>query len=76
MLGMKVYVTDDKELIMEPLLKWAGNPNILVAAKAFGLKATVQVLSCTSLMKWRLLVLTYLLYVYFATIKYHPTLTM
>ncbi|KAH9759158.1 Synaptotagmin-2 [Citrus sinensis] len=41
--GMKVYVTDDKELIMEPLLKWAGNPNILIAAKAFGLKATVQV---------------------------------
>ncbi|KAJ4702147.1 Synaptotagmin-2 like [Melia azedarach] len=41
--GMKVYVTDDKELIMEPLVKWAGNPNILVAAKAFGLKATVQV---------------------------------
>ncbi|XP_052296506.1 synaptotagmin-2 isoform X2 [Citrus sinensis] len=39
----QVYVTDDKELIMEPLLKWAGNPNILIAAKAFGLKATVQV---------------------------------
>lgn len=45
---MKVYVTDDKELIMEPLVKWAGNPNILVAAKAFGLKATVQVISWTT----------------------------
>lgn len=42
-LGMKVYVTDEKELIMEPSIKWAGNPNVLVAAKAFGLKATVQV---------------------------------
>ncbi|KAL8114348.1 hypothetical protein AgCh_021269 [Apium graveolens] len=41
--GMKVYSTEEKELIMEPTLKWAGNPNILVAAKAFGLKATVQV---------------------------------
>lgn len=42
-LGMKVYVTDEKELIMEPSIKWAGNPNVLVAVKAFGLKATVQV---------------------------------
>ncbi|KAJ8772516.1 hypothetical protein K2173_027693 [Erythroxylum novogranatense] len=42
--GMKVYVTDEKELIMEPLVKWAGNPNITIAVKAFGLKATVQVI--------------------------------
>ncbi|KAL7118540.1 hypothetical protein ACP275_02G008500 [Erythranthe tilingii] len=41
--GMKVYLTDEKELIMEPSLKWAGNPNVKIAAKAFGLKATVQV---------------------------------
>ncbi|KAL5561192.1 hypothetical protein UlMin_030939 [Ulmus minor] len=41
--GMKVYVTDEKELIMEPSIKWAGNPNIAVAVKAFGLKATAQV---------------------------------
>lgn len=41
---MKVYITDEKELIMEPSLKWAANPNITVAVKAFGLKATVQVL--------------------------------
>uniref|UniRef100_A0A6N2M556 Uncharacterized protein n=1 Tax=Salix viminalis TaxID=40686 RepID=A0A6N2M556_SALVM len=41
-LGMKVYVTDEKELIMEPVLKWAGNPDITIAVKAFGLKATVQ----------------------------------
>ncbi|KAL2895400.1 Synaptotagmin-2 [Bienertia sinuspersici] len=42
--GMKVYTTEEKELIMEPTLKWAGNPNILVAVKAFGLKASVQVI--------------------------------
>lgn len=41
--GMKVYVTGEKELIIEPVLKWAGNPNISIAVKAFGLKATVQV---------------------------------
>nr|GMD05013.1 synaptotagmin-1-like [Ipomoea batatas] len=42
--GMKVYVTDEKELIMEPSFKWAGNPNVTVAVKAFGLKATAQVI--------------------------------
>lgn len=41
--GMKVFLTDEKELIMEPCIKWAGNPNVTVAVKAFGLKATVQV---------------------------------
>ena len=41
---MKVYITDEKELIMEPSLKWAANPNVTVVAKAYGLKATVQVL--------------------------------
>ncbi|KAL7261742.1 hypothetical protein ACSBR1_000201 [Camellia fascicularis] len=40
---MKIYVTEEKELIMEPFMKWAGNPNINIAAKAFGLRATVQV---------------------------------
>ncbi|KAL5986046.1 hypothetical protein ACLOJK_028036 [Asimina triloba] len=43
-LGMKVYDTDEKEVILEPYFKWAGNPNITVAVKAFGLKATVQVI--------------------------------
>ncbi|XP_058090930.1 synaptotagmin-2-like [Magnolia sinica] len=42
--GMKVYTTDEKELILEPSLKWAANPNVIVAVKAFGLKATVQVI--------------------------------
>lgn len=41
--GMKVYTTGEKEVIMEPTLKWAGNPNVLVAIKAFGLRATIQV---------------------------------
>ncbi|RLN03282.1 synaptotagmin-1-like [Panicum miliaceum] len=41
--GMKVYVTEEHELIMEPSLKWAANPNITVAVKAYGLKATIQI---------------------------------
>lgn len=45
-LGMKVYVTGEKELIMEPCLKWAGNPNVTIGVKAFGLKATAQVVIC------------------------------
>ncbi|KAG0555022.1 hypothetical protein KC19_12G137600 [Ceratodon purpureus] len=40
--GMKVYDTKEKEMILEPSFKFAGNPNIIVAVKAFGLKATVQ----------------------------------
>lgn len=48
---MKVYSTEEKELIMEPVLKWAGNPNIIVVVKAFGLKATVQVLVLSIMMK-------------------------
>ncbi|KMZ64122.1 putative Calcium lipid binding protein [Zostera marina] len=42
--GIKVYSTDEKELIIEPGVRWAGNPNVTVAIKAFGLKATVQII--------------------------------
>lgn len=42
--GMKVYTTDEQELIMEPIIKWAGNPNITIVVKAFGIKASVQVI--------------------------------
>ncbi|XP_022146285.1 synaptotagmin-1-like isoform X2 [Momordica charantia] len=40
--GLKVYDVHEKELVLEPAIKWAGNPNIMVTIKAFGLKATVQ----------------------------------
>ncbi|PKA62585.1 Synaptotagmin-2 [Apostasia shenzhenica] len=40
--GIKVYATQEKELIMELSIKWAGNPNITVGIKAYGLKATIQ----------------------------------
>uniref|UniRef100_A0A0E0C9I3 Synaptotagmin n=1 Tax=Oryza meridionalis TaxID=40149 RepID=A0A0E0C9I3_9ORYZ len=41
--GMKAYVTEEQELIMEPSLKWAANPNVTVVVKAYGLKETIQV---------------------------------
>ncbi|KAL6569803.1 hypothetical protein OROMI_014317 [Orobanche minor] len=41
---MKVYLTKEKELIMEPSLKWAGNTTVAVAVRAYVMKATVQVL--------------------------------
>ena len=44
--GIKVYTTEEKELIMELALKWEANPNVTVAVKAFGLKATTQVVTC------------------------------
>lgn len=38
-----MYDTKEKEVILEPSFKFAGNPNIIVAVKAYGMKATVQV---------------------------------
>ncbi|GFS30068.1 calcium-dependent lipid-binding (CaLB domain) family protein [Actinidia rufa] len=31
--GLKVYETNEKELVMEPAIKWAGNPNIVLVLK-------------------------------------------
>lgn len=41
--GVKVYETNEKELIMEPSIKWAGNPNIVVVIKILSLPIKVQV---------------------------------
>jgi hypothetical protein len=41
--GIKVFETNESQMILEPSFKFAGNPNIILAVKAFGLKATVQV---------------------------------
>ncbi|KAK9913216.1 hypothetical protein M0R45_037039 [Rubus argutus] len=40
--GFKVYETNEKELIMEPSIKWAGNPNIVVVIKILSLPIKVQ----------------------------------
>ncbi|GFZ05851.1 calcium-dependent lipid-binding (CaLB domain) family protein [Actinidia rufa] len=40
--GLKVYETNEKELVMEPSIKWAGNPNIVLSLKLMSLRITVQ----------------------------------
>lgn len=43
--GLKVYETNEKELVMEASVKWAGNPNIVLVIKLLSLQITVQVIS-------------------------------
>ncbi|KAL6977208.1 Synaptotagmin-3 [Sarracenia purpurea var. burkii] len=40
--GLKVYETNERELVMEPAIKWAGNPNIVLVLKLLSLRITVQ----------------------------------
>ena len=43
MTGLKVYETNEKELVMETPIRWAGNPNISLMIKVLSLNITVQV---------------------------------
>ncbi|GAV65991.1 C2 domain-containing protein [Cephalotus follicularis] len=40
--GMKVFETNERELVMEPAIRWAGNPNIILVIKLMCLRITVQ----------------------------------
>ncbi|KAM1336781.1 hypothetical protein ACFX13_041817 [Malus domestica] len=40
--GLKVYETNENELIIEPAFRWAGNPNIVVVLNLLSLRITVQ----------------------------------
>nr|XP_027102625.1 synaptotagmin-3-like [Coffea arabica] len=40
--GLKVYETNESELVMEPAIKWAGNPDILVTVKLASLRILIQ----------------------------------
>ncbi|GMH11260.1 hypothetical protein Nepgr_013101 [Nepenthes gracilis] len=40
--GMKVYETNENELIMEPIIKWAGNPNIVLVVKLLSVQIRIQ----------------------------------
>jgi hypothetical protein len=42
--GIKVFDIQENEIIIEPILKLARNPNIIIAVKAFGIRATVQLM--------------------------------
>ncbi|KAH7841002.1 hypothetical protein Vadar_024391 [Vaccinium darrowii] len=41
--GIKAYDTEARELVMEPAIKWAGNPNITLVLKVLSLSITVQI---------------------------------
>lgn len=41
--GVKFYETNEKELLFEPSVKWAGNPNIVLVIKLMSLRIKVQV---------------------------------
>ncbi|PIA37329.1 hypothetical protein AQUCO_03000136v1 [Aquilegia coerulea] len=40
--GMKIYETNEKELVLEPVLRWAGTPNITLVLKLLSLPIAVQ----------------------------------
>ncbi|KAH7662675.1 C2 domain-containing protein [Dioscorea alata] len=40
--GVKVYETQERELVMEPAIRWAGNPNIIISLKLLSLKLAIQ----------------------------------
>lgn len=40
--GVKVYETNENQLVMEPAVKWAGNPNIVVVVKIWSLRIKIQ----------------------------------
>ncbi|KAJ6317479.1 hypothetical protein OIU76_013091 [Salix suchowensis] len=40
--GLKVYETNEKDLVMEPAIRWAGNPTIVLVLKFMSLRVTVQ----------------------------------
>ena len=41
--GIKVYESNESQLFFELALRWAGNPNMILAAKLLSAKVTVQV---------------------------------
>ncbi|XP_044461349.1 synaptotagmin-3-like isoform X2 [Mangifera indica] len=40
--GIRVYETNEKELVMEPAMRWAGNPNTVLVIKLLSLQIGVQ----------------------------------
>ncbi|KAL2937503.1 Synaptotagmin-3 [Bienertia sinuspersici] len=40
--GMKVYETNERQLVLEPAIRWAGNPNIVLAVKLASAKIRIQ----------------------------------
>ncbi|OMO86782.1 C2 calcium-dependent membrane targeting [Corchorus capsularis] len=40
--GLKVCETNENELVLEPAVRWAGNPNIVLVVKLLSLRITIQ----------------------------------
>ncbi|XP_020548862.1 synaptotagmin-3 [Sesamum indicum] len=40
--GIKVFETNERELVMEPAIRWAGNPNIIVSVSISSIQVKVQ----------------------------------
>ncbi|KAL8218257.1 hypothetical protein R6Q57_021630 [Mikania cordata] len=40
--GVKVCETNENQLVMEPAIKWAGNPNVVVGVKIYSLHIKIQ----------------------------------
>ncbi|GAB4836442.1 Synaptotagmin-3, variant 2 [Ancistrocladus abbreviatus] len=40
--GMKTYETNENEVLMEPSIKWAGNPNIVLVVKLLSMRMKFQ----------------------------------
>lgn len=40
--GMKVYETNENQLVLEPAIKWAGNPNVVLAVTLMSVKFRFQ----------------------------------
>lgn len=42
--GVKVHETNENELVLEPVIRWAGNPNIILVLKLLFLRIRIQLL--------------------------------
>lgn len=42
--GIKIYDSNEKHLVFEPSVRWAGNPNIILVLKLFSLNIKVQLI--------------------------------
>ncbi|KAL4386387.1 hypothetical protein GQ457_09G028650 [Hibiscus cannabinus] len=40
--GLKVCETNEKQLVLEPAVRWVGNPNIVLAVKLLSFRITIQ----------------------------------
>ncbi|KAL0322323.1 UNVERIFIED_CONTAM: Synaptotagmin-3 [Sesamum calycinum] len=40
--GIKIFETNERELVMEPAIRWAGNPNIIVAVTISSIQVKIQ----------------------------------